>query len=456
MAQRRPITGHDLDMKTLRLARPFVALLVGFGLVGGAGAALAMHRGAATTVVREMPRRKPLSEPAIRDSDIVFYRLRAQHDPTGALDLARLARLYMQRARETGNYADVERAESTARASLHNRTAHNATAAQILAASLLSEHRFADALEVERALVTSDPTRVSYRAAYGEMAFELGQYDDARATFDSLRSRAQDLSVAPRLARWEEIEGHTVAARHWLRVARELALVRPDLPREQVAWVWLRSGDLELRAGRPDVAGYDYAHALAAHPDDYRVLAAMAHLHAARHEWQAAIASGEQSIVSSLDPATLGTVSDAYAALGDTAKAQEYARVMEVAVSRQPGSYHRAWSLFLLDHGRRVNEVLGKARAELTTRHDVYGWDVLAWALYRSDHAAEAEGAMSYALAEGTQDAMLFYHAGMIERANGRRELARQYLSHALAINPYFHPFQPDSARATLRRLTES
>ena len=142
------------------------------------------------------------------------------------------------------------------------------------------------------------------------------------------------------------------------------------------------------------------------------------------------------------------------AALGDSANAADFARVMEVAVSKQPGSYHRAWSLFLLDHGRRLPEVLVKARAELATRHDIYGWDVLAWALYRSGRIGEAESAMTHALAEGTQDAMLFFHAGMIELAAGHRDMARTDLERALSVNPYFHPSQPDSARAVLRRLT--
>jgi tetratricopeptide (TPR) repeat protein len=406
-----------------------------------------------TTVLMEMPRRPALGEAAVRDSDIAFYERRVKRDPSGAMDLARLARLYLQRSRETGDYGDVLRADSAARASMHNRSAHNAAAAQILAASLLSQHRFAEALVVQRDLVASDPTRISYRAAYGEIAFELGRYDAARATFDSLRSRSNDLAVAPRLARWEEIEGRTSLARHLLRVAREEALKRPDLPREQMAWFWLRAGDLELRAGRADVAQHDYADGLAAQPDDYRVLAAVAHLDAVRHDWRGAIDAGERAIVVNLDPATLGVLSDAYGALGDTPKAADYAHAMEVAVSRQPGSYHRAWSLFLLDHGRRVGEVLKKARVELETRRDIYGWDVLAWALYRNGRIAEAEQAAAIALGQGTQDALLYYHAGMIEHEAGRADTARLYLSRALALNPMFDPTHPDSARIVLKAI---
>jgi tetratricopeptide (TPR) repeat protein len=323
----------------------------------------------------------------------------------------------------------------------------------VLASALVSEHRFAEALEVQRGLSESDPTQLSFRAALGEIEFELGRYDDARVTFDALRAHKRELSVTSRLARWEEIEGRTADARHLLHLALDEAARRPDLPHEQIAWFWLRLGDLELRAGRPDVATYAYAKALIAHPGDYRVLAAQSHLDAVRHDWHGAIDAGERAIMTNLDPATLGTISDAFGALGDTAQAAEYAHVMEVSVSKQPGAYHRAWSLFLLDHGRRVSEVLVKAHAELETRQDIYGYDVLAWALYKSGRTAEAEAAMARALSQGTQDGMLFYHAGMIARAAGRPALARSYLERALQVNPYFQPLQPDSARAALAAL---
>jgi tetratricopeptide (TPR) repeat protein len=94
--------------------------------------------------------------------------------------------------------------------------------------------------------------------------------------------------------------------------------------------------------------------------------------------------------------------------------------------------------------------VARKVREELRTRRDVYGYDLLAWSLHKQGRDREAATAMAEALREGTQDAMLFYHAGMIERALGHVELARAHLTRALAINPSFHPTQPAEARAAL------
>ncbi len=154
------------------------------------------------------------------------------------------------RARETGDYDDVVRAEEAARSSLALRTVHNASTYLLLSASLLEQHRFREANEAARLLFESDPENPAYRAHWGETQLELGDYDAARVTFGSLEPARNSLDVAPRLARWEEIVGRTGQARLLLEAARDQAVKRSDLSREQVAWFHLRVGDLELRNGR--------------------------------------------------------------------------------------------------------------------------------------------------------------------------------------------------------------
>ena len=127
-------------------------------------------------------------------------------DPHGAADLARLASLYLQRSRETGDPRDAIRAEEAARRSMRNRDAHNAQAMQVLSSSLLAQHRFVEALRVARAVRDRNPDAPALRAAVAEIEMELGQYDSARVTFAALGDAKSSLSVAPRLARWAEIE----------------------------------------------------------------------------------------------------------------------------------------------------------------------------------------------------------------------------------------------------------
>lgn len=353
---------------------------------------------------------------AHRDADITFFERRVAADPIGAADRARLAALYLQRGRETGDFGDYRRAERLARRSLALRVAHNANTYGTLTAALLAQHRFVEARAAARALTAQEPGVPRHQAGLAEIDLELGRYGEARALFDSMWPARHDLAVATRLARWAELTGRTDLARRLLEQALTDARGRADLPAEQLAWFHLRVGDLALRHGRLEDAGWALRAGLAVRPGDYRLLAALARLEAARGRWRRAVAYGEDAIAAVPDPATFGLISDAYQALGDSGAAAQYAHAMEVAVAGQPGQWHRAWSLFLLDHDRRVPEVLAKAREELATRHDIYGYDLVAWALHKEHRDREARAAMVRALALGTDDPQLRAHAAAIGR----------------------------------------
>jgi len=401
------------------------------------------------------PATRPAPSPArIRDLDIAFYQARTVRDSRSARDFTQLAALYLQRARETADNADLERAETTARHSLALRRSRNDEAVGVLASSLMGQHRFAEAHDAALDLLRADSTSVAARGMVAEAAMELGRYDEAARLFGMLASYQADLGTAPRLARWAELRGRPDEARRLLRQALDGAARRHGLPREQLAWFHLRLADLALRTGHLSEADNELHAGLAIVPDDYRLLATLARLDAVRHRWRQAAETGELAIAHALDPATLGLLSDAWRALGDSSRAAEFDRAMALSVLRQPGAYHRAWSLYLLDHGRDAGAVLANVRRELETRQDLYGYDLLAWALHAAGRDPEARAPMARALALGTQDAMLFYHAGMIELALGDSAAARAQLERALATNPAWHPTQPARVRALLDTLS--
>jgi tetratricopeptide (TPR) repeat protein len=423
-------------------------------LIGGllvTGAALA----AAATVARPaepVSSRPALSENEVLELDIAFYRRRLQRDSLSARDEGELARLLLQRGRLLASEPDLREAERHARRSLRLRTAHNGATAQVLAGALMARHAFAEAREVAEGMVAADSSSRSARAMLGEIELELGDYAAARRTFGTLLTVRTDFVVAPRFARWEELNGQPEAAEALFRGALAQAESRHGTPPSQLAWFHWRLGDLALRNGRADEANAELSEGLEVVPYDPRLLGTMARLSAARHRWREAIDEGERALARVVDPATLGLLSQVYAAVGDSARSADARNAMAVAVLNQPGPFHRGWSLLLLEQGREVPEVLARARAELATRRDVYGWDLLAWSLYRSGRAAEAVPAADRALVLGTCDAMLWYHAGMIRLAAGDSAGGRNALRTALRINPLWDPFQPDSARAALAR----
>ena len=403
---------------------------------------------------KPVPTPQPVrSESEVRSLDIAFYERRIAEDSFSAADRARLAALYLQRARETGSNEDYGRAERLAQASLSLRSAHNADTYAVLTTARLALHDFAGALRSAQFLFAADTTDAGYRAQLAEVALELGDYQGADTLFGRIVAQTDKPTVAARIARWYEITGRSERARTVLRRTAASLTSRPDVPREQAAWFHYRVGELEMRAGRLESADSAFRRALAAFPTDYRALGALARLSAMREDWRGAIDYGAKAIALHLDPATLGTMSDAYAALGDSPQARSFADAMAVSALSQPGSIHRAWGFFLLDHDRDVRRVLAKARADLAVRRDVYAYDLLAWALYKAGRVEEARHASHRALAQGTEDPQLLYRAAMIANAARDFAAANRLLERALSINPRFAPARRAVAHIASRTL---
>ena len=386
----------------------------------------------------------------VLDANIVLYEDAARIDTLSATFPAQAAALYLQRARITASDDDVQRAEAAARRSLALRTSHNDDAAVTLVGALLAQHRFVDARDVATALVQREPGAPSYRAMLGEILLELGEYDAARTVFLALDSERTRPGVASRYARFMELTGRVAESRALIRTAGEQMLSRDDLPRADIAWYFLRMGDLELREGRARRAKRAYHDGLDVAPGDHRLLGALARLEAAQGHFTLARALGEEALGTAFDPAILALLSEVAIAEGDTSQQREYRRAMELVVPARNAPPHRAWSLTLVDHGQRTSEILAIARKDLETRRDVYGYDLLAWALYRTGRYAEAREAIAMAVAQGTQDALIHFHAGMIHRANADDALAQRHLTRALALNRFFGISQPAEARAVL------
>lgn len=357
------------------------------------------------------------SELAIRDEQIRVWNIALQADTGSSLVLGQLAAYHMQRAREGGGWSDYLEAEALARHSMDGRLHRNGATAVTLVNTLLAQHRFAEAEDIASDLVQREPDIPEYRALLGEVAMEIGDDQVADSMLRSVWQQREQLSMAPRVARWLELTNHVSDARAILTRATRDANNRRDVTTETKAWFFLRLGDLELRAGNVRRADRAYRNGLAVEPGDPRLFAAMARLATANGDFRKAIAWGERAITMQLDPATLGIVGDAYAAVGDSAKAAEYFTTLEIAVAGQPGAYHRAWSLYLLDHGLRIDTVLTKAADELAERRDVYGYDLMAWALHKAGRNQEAQRMMQQALRFNTPDPLLRQHAKAIAKA---------------------------------------
>ena len=375
-------------------------------------------------------------EAEVLDADIAFYERRLTEDPRSAADRARISALYLRRSRETGSYEDIGRAADQAERSLRLREGRNESSWSVLGSARLAQHDFAGALEAARELVRLAPEQPSHRAFLAEVLLEVGRYAESDSLFQTVESNASDLSIAPRLVRWYEINGHLGRARILALHALQLARSQHQATAEQVAWFHLRAGDIAAKAGDTRAADSLYELGLAKRPGDHRLLAARARVAARERRWKAAIAYGDSSIATVLDPGTLGVLRDAWLAMGDTTQAEAYAAAMTNSVLMQPGAIHRSWGMHLVDHRERVPEVLRRVREELKTRRDIYGYELEAWALHALGRHREAWASAKKALARGTEDEQLLQRAAQIARSAGATDSAMALEMRAEALRP--------------------
>ena len=110
-------------------------------------------------------------------------------------------------------------------------------------------------------------------------------------------------------------------------------------------------------------------------------------------------------------------------------------------------------ALFDANHNVNLPESLNLAQNELLSRKDIYAYDTAAWTLYKNGQYAQALQDSQQAMKLDTQDALLYYHAGMIYSALGKKVQAQTMLLQALELNPHFDILQARIARESLADL---
>ena len=279
-------------------------------------------------------------------------------------------------------------------------------------------------------------------------------YEAAIESFQTMVDLKPNLDSYSRVSYMRELSGDVQGAVE----AMEMALDAGAPGTESTAWVRVQLGDLYLRSGRPQKAAELFEAALRDFGEYYLALLGLGRAHAAEGRYEEAINLYERVVAAVPLPTALSELGDLYFRSGDAAKAQlQYDTVELIAelAAINGVSYNRELVMFYADHDFKLDRPLQLAREELKVRRDIYGYDALAWALYKNGRPQEAADAMAEAMRLGTRDAALLFHSGMIFRDLGDNELAREYLQMALNLNPNFSILQADVARRALEGIVE-
>ncbi len=401
------------------------------------------------------------------DLRIKTWQTQVARDPDNHGSYDRLAAAYAQKARETGDISYFQLAEVALAASLKLESTHEdaAPAFTQLATVHLAEHRFREAGEDAQKAIALLPTEMSAYPYAGDAQLELGNYEAAQKLYDRITTPKDgmlhpgiEFLAASHGAGLDWIRGDTSRANNDLERAIVLGQ-QMQIPAENLAWTHFMLGEQFFMTGDLASSERRETESLKDFPRYHRALAAMGQIRAAQGRYAEAIESYKAAIAIIPLPLYLAALGDVYAVSGDRIAAEkQYATVEFIGRLNEINQqvYNRELAVFYADHDRKLAEALTLAVKEFDVRHDVYTSDALAWALLKNGQPARAKDEMEKALRLGTKDALMEYHAGLIDEALGDKANAGTHLQHALLLNPHFHVIFASDAKMRLAEIKAS
>jgi len=385
------------------------------------------------------------------DHLITREQARVRSSPRDSAALDALSAAYLQKVREVGDpsyYAKVEVLLNTALTI----NAGDAQALLLTGELELARHQFARALDWGERAHAAAPHAAAPLGVTADALGELGRYDEAVTTVQAMVDLRPDLSSYSRVSYLRELHGDVKGAVDAMQMAVDAGSAVP----ENVAYVEVLLGNLEFNSGDTGAAERAYQHALFDDPNYVHALAGLGRVRAAQSRGEEAAALLQRAVDVYPLPQYVITLGDIQAALNrpdDARRSYDLAAAEQQLYQANGVDLDQELALFDADHGRLGPDTVAAAQRAMRDRPSVQSADVLAWTLYVAGDLREALAASHQAHRLGTQDALAFFHTGMIEAKLGMIEEAKSDLSHALGLNSAFSILHADEARSELAEL---
>ena len=384
------------------------------------------------------------------DAQIKIWGPKAAADARDDISAGNLAVLYLGRGRLTGDAADYERALRAADRAVAAYPTSTGTRA-LKATVLQATHDFTGALSLAEAILGEEPRNVDALAVAGDARLELGRLTEAGATYDRIAAILPGPALDAREARLAWLIGDADKALGLATKARDGADMSTS---SNPSFYEAQLGEMARLTGHTALARTGFDAALAIRPSNQLALLGEARLDAFAGDDAAAIAELRTAAAIAPRPETLGLLSDLLAATGDVTGASNAANTIHV-IEQLGGTsaklFDRQILGFDLDHRGASRAVLDRAVAAAQIRPDAAGLDVVAWAAFRLGDLATARSESARALASGSVDARILYHAGAIGIAGGDLEAGRALVRRALDLGPALDPRDRHDAEALVR-----
>jgi tetratricopeptide (TPR) repeat protein len=221
---------------------------------------------------------------------------------------------------------------------------------------------------------------------------------------------------------------------------------------ESAAWVNTRLASYEFQASRVNEAEQRCALALSLQNNYPPALLLQGRILLGQSRFRDAVKVLQKAVKLNPLPEYQWTLAEALRAAGKENEASEVeARLCQRGASSDP----RTLALYLATRQESPETALRLARAELDSRSDVFSHDALAWSLAAAGNLTEAQSEMQHALAEGTQDARLFFHAGIIALQTGHSADSERWLRKASELSHLLLPSERNELQNAAARGAE-
>ena len=311
---------------------------------------------------------------------------------------------------------------------------------------VFSLHRFKEAETIARRLSETRSAPFDH-GLLGDALMEQGRLSEAINAYQ----RMVDLKPGPqaytRIAHIRWLKGDLEGA---LEMMRKAAAAMSPRDAESSAWAYTRLALYELQAGSSRNADLACAAALHLQNDYVPALITRSRILLAQNRNNEAAQLMRKAAQINPLPEHKWFLSESLRAAGRNDEARV---VEEELMQRGSAEDPRTLSLFLATRRERLDAAVALVEQEMKVRADVFTFDALAWALAAQGRLNEAHEQMNRALAEGTQDARLFYHAGSILAKTGRQQEARLMLNKAAAIKQMLLPSEREGLSSILAGL---
>jgi tetratricopeptide (TPR) repeat protein len=379
-----------------------------------------------------------------RDIQAAQRRVKEASDPRPLLE--QLGWLYVTKARASHDQGFYKLAEQCAVA-LEIADAKSPAALLLRGHILISFHRFAEAEAIARELVKQRTLPFDY-GLLGDALVEQGRLDAAVSAYQSMIDLRPDLQSYSRVAYMRWLKGDLNGA---VEAAGRAARAASPLDPESASWAFTRLGLYYLQAGLLADAKAACDAALTYSANYPAALLLQSRFLFIDDRAAEATTTVQRAATISPLPEFQWALADALRSAG---RSDEAAKVEAGLKRTGPQDDPRTLALFLATRGEQTELAIELARRELESRADIFTHDALAWALAAAGRLDEAWPHMEKALAEGTIDARLFTHAGVIEAKRGHTTNAGSWLAKARGLQRMLLPSEQQQLAATLNALT--